>query len=275
MKKYGLMLLVGSILGVGCSWADSVYSNTVGFQRTDVFEGYNMISCPFGDDGVDIQDFIKNLDDLTGSGDKDLADSISFFNGSGYEIFALFTNATERFWMNYNSAAWQYPEFVTPEAAIYNIEKGTGCWLKITESSETIVTSGAAQSATNAPIGTANSFNLVSFPYSAGTSIADLPTEGLLGGTNKTEVTRLSVWNGTGYATYGFYDDDTGSSSNPNEFWMDYNSASWQFPEFVTPTATTNKIAMGSALWLIRPDADPAIDPDHEVTFTPPSNYGN
>ena len=247
MKK--LMTALAVCLAAGFVAAGSVTSsNVVGYVNVSVSSanvaGYSMLGLAFdkvgSPDGQLLNELLPNASNFVGGYDDADSDTISVWNGIGYDIY--FFSASDFGAANQNNV---WLDINTTQQPTKRFLSGTGFWFRRHSGSATITLAGQVPTGSfslSCPASNVGGFSQVAYPFSTTLNLNDASLNwlaaGATGGYDDTDSDTISVWNGIGYDIYFFSASDFGAP-NQNNKWLDINTT--QQP--VTP------IALGKGMW--------------------------
>jgi len=248
MKK--LMITLTMALGVTAYVAaDSVTTgNVLGYVKTaaPAADGFEIISiASFGtNDTVNIQDAIMNLEDLNASTSKENADKIIVWDGTGYTTYGLFDDGgTNSFWMETGSAGWVFSSSATPATGVL-LSRRDAVWFQTGTggTANSIVTSGSVRDDDQFDVPVSGAFSLFAYPFTSSINLTNLVVSNATASISKENADKIIVWSGSGYTTYGLFDD-----GGTNSFWMETGESGWVFSSSATPTSAD--LPLGKGFW--------------------------
>ena len=126
MNFKSILACAALLIGIGTATA-AVESDVVGYQNIDIKPGFNMIAFnfqPLEGEGISIQDFIANKEDLVAGNSPNLADQIQVWNGTEFAIYFYRAYNEKRF---PNGPAWVKNTAATTPTTD-TIPAGKGFW---------------------------------------------------------------------------------------------------------------------------------------------------
>ncbi|MBQ8571030.1 MAG: hypothetical protein IJ444_05940 [Kiritimatiellae bacterium] len=201
----------------------------------------------------DINDFIIDGSDLLGlDDDGEYQTKLRVWTGTGYQTYGWLdaddgTNNEAPDWNN----TWLLNDF--SDIAIENMELGKGVWISVGQVG-TITLAGEVNNNDTYTIDVVQGLNMIANPFPTTISIQNIKCD-LAGLDDDGEYqTKLRVWTGTGYQTYGWLDADDGTNNEAPEW-----NNSWLLNDFSDLAKITLKVGQG--FWFDSPTAG-------TVTFT-------
>ena len=218
--------------------------------------GFNLIGSQFlniGGTTKDINEFIVDGSQLAGLSDEgEYQTKIRVWTGNGYDTFGWLDSDDGTLnevpeWNN----TWLLNDF--SDIAVENMDLGKGVWI-IAANTGTITVSGEVSTEDSYTIDVQEGFNLIANPFPSAISIQNIKTD-VDGLSDEGEYqTKIRVWTGNGYDTYGWLDSQDGTDNEAPEW-----NSSWLLNDFSDLADVTLKV--GEAIWFIAPSAG-------TVTFT-------
>ncbi len=246
MNSKSILACAALLIGIGTATA-AVESEVVGYQNIDIKPGFNMIAFnfqPLEGEGVSIQDFVANKEDLVAGNSPNLADQIQVWNGTEFAIYFYRAYNANRFpdgpaWVKNTAATTPTTDAVPTGSGVWFARPTTAVEGEITVSGKITTESGLH---TIKP-----GFNMISSAFPTEMALNDGAIDweacGAVAGNSPNLADQIQVWNGTEFAIY-FY-----RAYNANRFpdgpaWVKNTAAT-------TPTADT--IPAGKGFWYARP----------------------
>ncbi len=241
--------------------AEVTSSNTVGYQKLNLAAGYNMIGVPFKEVATDgatksITEIGKLSSGFAGYDDNyDFTTRMEVWNGTGYDFYGWAgTSGTD---VDGDASLDNTWTDLDAEPVSETLQVGEGFWVKAANTG-TITLAGEVVT-TNVTVSLMSGYNIVANPYPCDLKVTNF---GRLDNSfagyddNYDFTTRMEVWNGTGYAFYGWAGTsgtDVDGDASLDYTWTDLDAE---------PVDTV--IPAGSSVW---------IKADHSgtITFTAPS----
>ena len=238
--------------------ADVVSSNIVGYNKITLTEGYNLVGGQFVEIGGANRDLSTSfiLDDSFAGYDAKykFKTRLQVWNGGGYDTYGWAGDSGTEV-DDDPSLDYTWTD-LGAEAVEDEVPPTEGVWI-IAEKAGVATVSGEVVT-TNVTINLVSGYNLVCNPYPMEMPITSFGRldDSFAGYDSKYKFkTRLQVWNGGGYDTYGWAGDSgTEVDDDPS---LDYT---WTD---LGAEATNAKIPTGAAVWII-------AEKSGTITFTSP-----
>ena len=237
MKKISIVLTILLALSVTAHAQTVGSANIMGYSKVGLRPGgkWEMVTCNFVAESNTLQD-IFGTDQLAQSGSISECDKIVIYDATAleYETYAQWTDG------NFYNADSQL-EFNNSSVVNPQIPLGSAAWIITSSTStdtNTVLISGDVVSASIQSIETTNGFQMLSYPFSADIAIndTDFATDGAAQSGSFSSCDKISVWEGSGYQTYGLYIDGK---------WYKANDAI----EWNTAPLATNTIRISQGFW--------------------------
>ena len=261
MKKFSLALTILTAVSFAAHAQTVGSANVMGYTKiaTPSAGSFDVVSLVNFSGNIDIQGVIQNLDSLNsaGVGQKENADKLYIWTGTGYDQFGLFQPTSGNpIWIGLNDGAWDL-SFVLPTEATNTIPRGTAVWFATGDNaaSTNFMTSGDVYDDGTIEIDLISNFTLVSYPYSSSVSLDSLVVSNATsaGTGGKANADKVYVWTGTGYDQFGLFQPTSG-----DPIWIGLNDGAWDL-SFVPPTEATNAIDLGKGFWYEAPSGAKTI----------------
>ena len=252
MNFKSILACAALLIGIGTATA-AVESEVVGYQSIDIKPGFNMIAFnfqPLEGEGVSIQDFVANKEDLVAGTNTADSDKIQVWDGTKFTVYfyrAYKATNPGKFLLG---PAWvKVGAIGTPTTE--TIPTGSGVWFARPETAAEgkITVSGKITTESNTHE-IQPGFNMISSAFPADMALNDGPIDweacGAVAGTNTADSDKIQVWDGEKFTVY-FY--RAYKATNPGKFLL---GPAWvKVGAIGTPTADT--IPAGKGFWYARP----------------------
>lgn len=248
MNFKSILACAALLIGIGTATA-AVESDVVGYQNIDIKPGFNMIAFnfqPLEGEGISIQDFVANKEDLVAGSGTSVADQIQVWDPVKNEFTVYFYRAKSgRF-----SAGPAWVKSTAPTVATADVvQPGSGVWFARpkTAMASTITVSGKITTESNTHE-IQQGFNMISSAFPVDMPLNNGPIDweacGAVAGAGTSVADQIQVWNPETeeFAVY-FYRAKSGRFS-AGPAWV----------KSTAPTvATADTISAGKGFWFARP----------------------
>ena len=248
MNFKSILACAALLIGIGTATA-AVESEVVGYQNIDIEPGFNMIAFnfqPLEGEGVSIQDFVANKEDLVAGAGPANADQLQVWNPTLNEFTVYFYRAkSNRFSIG---PAW-VKVGATTTATTDVIQPGSGVWFARpkTATAGAITVSGKITTESNTHE-IQPGFNMISSAFPVDMPLNNGPIDweacGAVAGAGPANADQIQVWEPETEEFIVYFYRAKSNRFSIGPAWVKVGA---------TTTATTDTILAGKGFWFARP----------------------
>lgn len=228
-----------------------VSSNIVGYNKIDLGKGFNLVGSQFVNVGATdktINDLVAANELMPMTAEFAFQTKLQVWDGQKYLTYG-WCDATSATAMEMQAWADKWLEEDFSGVATTPAPAGTGFWIESSDVASMTIAGEVPEDDTT-EIEVSGGFTLLAYPYPETVSIQKIQSDDLAGMTPDFAFqSKLQVWDGSKYITYGWCDADDGTAMGMASW-----NSTWLHEDYSETTAADD-IAIGAGFWIDTPSS--------------------